>query len=68
MALIDRLIRKACKLAYEVLEVMYSSNDDGFIEALGLNPKDYEIVSNGVVVGYDDMAALNTIVPNLWDE
>ena len=68
MALIDRLMKKAHKLAYEVLEVMCSSNDDGFIEALGLDPKDYEIVSNGVVVGYDDIAALNAVVPNLWYE
>lgn len=68
MALIDRLMKKAHRLAYEILEVMCSNNDDGFIEALGLNPKDYEIVSNGIVVGYDDMAALNAVVPNLWDK
>lgn len=67
MALIDKLLKKAYRLACEIIEAMYPDNEDGFIEALGLNPKDYEIVSNDVVVGYDDMAAL-TLACGVWDE
>ena len=67
MALIDRLLKKAQRLAYEILEVMYSNNDDGFIEALGFEPQDYAIVSDGEVVGYDDIKALSAAC-GVWDE
>lgn len=67
MALIDKLLKKAYRLACDIIENMCSDNEDEFIEALGLNPKDYEIVSNNVVVGYDDMTAL-TAACGVWDE
>lgn len=67
MALIDILLKKARALCNEILEAMYSDNEDEFIEALGLNPKDYEIVSNDAVVGCDDIAALATAC-GAWDE
>lgn len=67
MALIDRLLKQAHRLACEILEVMYSHNDDGFIEALGLAPDDFKVVSDGVVVGYDDIAALR-VACGVWDE
>ncbi len=67
MALIDRLLKKARALCNEILEAMCSDNADEFIEALGLNPKDYEKVSNDVVVGYDDMKALADAC-GVWNE
>lgn len=67
MALIDRLLKKAYRLACDIIENMSSDNEDGFIEALGFNPKDYEILSNDVVVGYDNMRALADAC-GVWDE
>ncbi len=66
MALIDRLLKKARALCNEILEDMYSMNAD-FIEALGLNPKSYEVLVNGEVMGYDDMKALADAC-GVWDE
>ncbi|MDF2612858.1 MAG: hypothetical protein K0S71_644 [Clostridia bacterium] len=64
MKLIDRLLKKARKLIQE----LFVMDDDDFIKALGLDPKNYPIVKNGDIVGYDFIAALKDGCDDIWTE
>lgn len=46
----------------------FSFNDDQFIEALGLNPKDYEVVLADGTVMYDADRALNDTAKVDWQD
>ena len=46
--------------------IQVSGNDDGFIDALGVDPENYKHVATDGTVGYDFMAALNDIAVDCW--
>lgn len=63
-----KLIVKATLLYEQIMTVMYKFNEDHFIEALGLDPKDYEIKlqTGEVAYDYEVIDLLNKIVPEVW--
>ncbi|WP_167955605.1 hypothetical protein [Anaerosporobacter faecicola] len=67
MKLIDRLLTKAKAIASTMITSLYSHNDDDFIQALGLNPKNYEVVVGDVTM-YDSMKALNDSCESIWSD
>lgn len=68
MKRIDKLIKQASHLAGSVVRMFFAGNDDGFIDALGVDPEKYKHVAPGGMVGYDFMAALNDIARECWSE
>lgn len=68
MKKVDRLIKKAKRFAGRVISTIFPGNNDGFIEALGVDPEKYKHVSSDGTVGYDFMAALNDIAPECWND
>lgn len=68
--LIDRLLKKAKILGLNMLRGLFSCNDDGFIQALGLDPVKYEVGADesGEML-YDADKALNDSCKLVdWDE
>ena len=70
MRTLKRLILKARQLATDIARVIYDFNEDYFIEAIGLDPKDYEIeLPDGTIAyDFDIVEGLNKIEPGLWDD
>ncbi len=68
MKLIDRLLKQARGILLQEIDDKYSDNEDEFIQALGLNPANYQIVLPNGHIRYDDMAALNDCSEGLWDD
>ena len=68
MKLIDRLLKQAKGILSQEIEDMYSDNEDEFIQALGLDPANYQVVLPNGQIRYDDMAALNDCSEGLWDD
>ena len=70
MKAIDRLIYKAVELHTKIMKVIYDNNDDGFIDALGLDPKEFQktLPSGEVVYEYDIVELLSRVEPGLWDD
>ena len=66
MKRINALLKKAKKISETVVRSIFSQNEDGFLEALGVNPSMYEVKQNVVLVGYDCMRALKDIVDEVW--
>ena len=67
MKRIDVLIRKTKKLIREFALSWFSGNDDGFLEALGVDPVKYERVAPDGTIGYDFLAALNDTARECWE-
>ncbi len=68
MRKVDKLIKAAKRLIVDSFSTIFSSNDDGFIEALGLNPSDYEVTLKDGTVMYDADRALNDSVKEAWSD
>lgn len=68
MKTIDRLLHKAKELYAKIMTIIYPDNDDGFIEALGLDPEEFQktLPSGEVVYEYEMIDLLNRITPELW--
>lgn len=67
MKLIDRLLQKAKELTSAFLDRIFDRNEDEFIQALGLEPKDYEVEVEGIVM-YDSMKALENSCKTAWSD
>lgn len=59
MKKIDKLIKRAKNLLTGIITDIYPSNDDGFINALGVEPELYAVQLPNGTVGYDAMKVLN---------
>lgn len=68
MRRINKLITAARKMIADSFSTIFSFNDDGFIEALGLNLDDYEVKLKDGTVMYDADRALNDSVKEAWDD
>lgn len=66
MKKIDRLIKGAKKMASDCVVLLFPGNDDGFIDALGVDLELYKHVSSDGAVGYDFLTALNDIAAECW--
>ena len=67
MKLIDRLLKQV-KEILTAKNFNYDTNEDEFLEAMGVDPEQYCIYYPDGVHGYDVLKALNDIVPGLWDD
>lgn len=67
MKRIDKLIKKAVHLAGGFVKTLLPGNDDGFMDALGVDPDKYKHVASDGTVGYDFMAALNDVAKECWE-
>jgi len=65
MKLIDRLLMQA-KAILTTLKFDFDTNEDEFLEALGVDPVEYRINYPGGEYGYDVLKALSDITPELW--
>lgn len=68
MRRINKLIKAAREILVDSFSTIFSCNDDGFIEALGLNPCDYEVKLKDGTIMYDADRALNDSVVEAWDD
>lgn len=68
MKKINRLIKRARQLTNTCIAFIFPGNEDGFIDALGVDPEKYKRTSRDGAVGYDFMAALNDIAAECWEE
>ena len=68
MKRIDKLIKQAAHLAGSFVRLFFPGNDDGFIDALGVDPEKYKLVASDGTVGYDFMVALNDVAKECWSE
>jgi hypothetical protein len=68
MRRINKLITAARKMIVDSFSTIFSYNDDGFIEALGLNPSEYEVTLKDGTIMYDADRALNDSVKEAWDD
>lgn len=64
MKSVDRLIKRAKRTAKSICNWL-ASNDDGFMDAIGVDPEQYKI-NIGDAVGYDFTKALNDIAAEDW--
>lgn len=44
----------------------WSSDDDGFLAALSVNPHKYQKTNPDGSIGYDWLRALSDLAPNVW--
>lgn len=67
---IDRLLKQAKEMVSTILGGIFFCNDDGFIQALGLEPEKYKVgVDQGGNALYDADKALNDSCKLVdWDE
>ena len=68
MKRIDKLIKQAIHLSVSFVRTYFPGNDDGFMDALGVDPEKYKHVASDGTVGYDFMAALNDVAKECWNE
>lgn len=68
MKKIDKLIKTAKNLLIGIITDIYPSNDDGFIDALGVEPKLYAMQLPDGTIGYDAMRALNDTALIDWED
>ncbi len=50
---IDKLLSKAQELACAAMEMLFPSDEDGFLEALGINREKYAVELPDGSTGYD---------------
>ncbi|MFR3145663.1 MAG: hypothetical protein ACLTOT_15715 [Eubacterium callanderi] len=66
---IDKLLSKAQELACAAMEMLFPSDEDGFLEALGINREKYAVELPDGSTGYDFLQALNdTAADEDWSE
>lgn len=63
---IDQMIRKAKALLTDATCSLFSDNDDGFIDALGVDPEKYKRTAPDGTVGYDFLKALSDTAKEDW--
>lgn len=68
MKKIDRLLEVANEASRCVSMSLFPGDDDGFLEALGVDPVKYEKKHSDGNVGYDIMAALNSVAAEVWKD
>lgn len=68
MKKINKLIKDAKQLLGDMVKTFFSGNEDGFLEALGVDPEKYKHAAPDGTIGYDFMAALNDTVAESWNE
>lgn len=68
MKRIDKLIKQALQAAGDFVRDFFPGNDDGFLEALGVDPEKYKHVAPDGTVGYDFLAALNDQAREVWED
>lgn len=64
---LNNLLKKARRMLPELFGVCFPPDDDDFIKALGVDPKLYAVKNAEGNVGYNFMAALNSIAAEVWD-
>ena len=67
MKRVDRLIKKAKSMIIKTITGLFPPNDDGFMDALGVDPEKYKRTASDGTVGYDFLAALNDIAAECWE-
>jgi hypothetical protein len=67
MKLIDRLLKQAKEILTAV-SFDFDDNEDGFIEALGLDPEKYRIDYPNGEHGYDMIKALFKVSEDQWKD
>jgi hypothetical protein len=67
LKLVDRLLKQV-KEILTAKNFDYDTNEDGFLNALGVNPEQYRIDYPNGEHGYDVLKALYEVSEGLWDE
>lgn len=68
MKQLDKLLQLARAMLAETAKAMFSGNEDGFIDALGVEPRAYAVKQPDDTIGYDVMRALNDVAAKCWRE
>lgn len=63
---VDKLLRKAKTLLDRVVEVLFSDNEDGFLDCLGVDPEKYVHVYADGSFGYDFLSAIADTAAEDW--
>lgn len=63
---VDRLLERAMAIHNSFDFGLFPNNDDGFLDALGVDKTKYEIKHLDGTVGYDFLSALNDTAKEVW--
>lgn len=63
---VNRLLERARTILGSLAFGIFPDNDDGFLDALGVDKAKYEVRNQDGTVGYDFLAALNDIAREDW--
>lgn len=66
MRKLDRMIQTAKVLLANAAKVIFSDNEDGFLDALGVDPQRYAREQPDGTIGYDFMKALDDTARADW--
>ena len=64
---INRLLERAMAIHNSFDFGLFPDNDDGFLDALGVDKAKYEIKHLDGTVGYDFLSALNDTAKEVWE-
>lgn len=64
---VDVLLKRARMLATAIDNGEFTDDEDGFLEALGVDKSKYEVRHKDGTMGYDFLAALNDLAKEVWD-
>ncbi len=65
---VERLLERARAIKGSFQFGLFPDDDDGFMEALGVDKSKYEVKYQDGTVGYDFLAALNDLAAEDWNE
>lgn len=65
---VERLLERAREIMGSFQLGLFPDDDDGFMEALGVDKSKYEVKHQDGTVGYDFLAALNDLAAVEWNE
>ena len=68
MKKLRRMIKDVKKMISDVVIDLFDPNEDGFMEALGVDPEKYKHVAPDGTVGYDFMTAMYDTAAESWSE
>ena len=68
MRTLKRLIHRAKQLVGDIIGALYDYDEDEFIEAIGLDPKNYEVSlpDGDTAYKFDIVEGLSRIAPDVW--
>lgn len=66
---LDKLLSKVQEMARSALEMLFPPDEDGFLEAMGIDKEKYAVELPDGSTGYDFLQALNdTAADENWSE